>query len=240
MTKIFPKPGVLYLIPTPLLPETLYTLSPDVIRVLHQTHYYIVENARTARRFIKSTQPPYTIDTLHIVELDKHDSPDPRSLLIPAFEGNDIGILSEAGCPGIADPGSVIVQYAHAHDLRVIPLTGPSSILLALMASGLNGQRFQFHGYLTPKKDRIAVDLRKLEENSRKEGSTQIFIETPYRNMQVFEAALKVLMPTTLLCVAVDLTSEQEYIHTRTIGKWQISAVPELHKRPAVFCILAM
>ena len=198
----------MYLIPTSLVAGTLHGLNPEIVRILHQTTHYIVENARTARRFIKSTEPPYTIESLQIVELDKHQEDDPEKLLAPVFEGHDLGILSEAGCPGIADPGSAIVLYAHSEGIRVVPLTGPSSILLALMASGLNGQRFQFHGYLSPKKERIASGLANLSAE-------------------------------TFFCIAVDLTSEQEFVQTHTIGEWHTHPVPELHKHPAVFCILA-
>ncbi len=229
--------GVLYLIPVPLAPGSPDTLAPGTSRVIHRTTCFIVENARTARRFIKSTNPPYRVEALSITELDKHGSNDPAALLAPLFSGKNIGVMSEAGCPGIADPGSTLVHYAHDNGIRVVPLTGPSSILLALMASGLEGQRFQFHGYLSPKKAGLASDLRKLEDLARREKGTQIFIETPYRNLQIFEIALHVLAEDTMLCVAADLTGEEEWIRTFSIGQWKQLPKPDLHKRPAVFCI---
>jgi 16S rRNA (cytidine1402-2'-O)-methyltransferase len=231
------KKGTLYLIPVPLAPDALHTLSSQIIEVLHATQHFVVENARTSRRFIKSTNPPYPIDSLVITELDKHDLTDARKHLEPLFDGRHVGVLSEAGCPGIADPGSVLVRFAHAHQVRVVPLTGPSSILLALMASGMNGQQFHFHGYLSAKKGQLNNDLKRLEDLVRKDRATQIFIEAPYRNTQVFEIALQVLSDETALCLAIDLTAGTEWIRTMKIGAWKKYAVPELHKRPAVFLI---
>ncbi len=232
-------PGTLYLIPVPLYPGALQTLSSQVIQIIHATNYFIVEDARTARRFIKSTNPPSSIESLHIVELNKHAEDDPMILLSPLLEGNDVGLMSESGCPGIADPGSNLVLRAHERGIHVVPLTGPSSILLTLMASGMNGQHFQFHGYLSPKKDQIASDIRRLEEISRKYKATQIFIETPYRNQQVIETAIRTLAPATLFCVGVDLTSASEMVRTLPISKWKEVSLPELHKRPSVFCLEA-
>jgi 16S rRNA (cytidine1402-2'-O)-methyltransferase len=229
--------GILYLVPVPLAPGALHTLAPQVINVLHATHHFIVENARTARRFIKSTNPPYQIAALYITELSKHDQTDPAQHLAPLFAGHNVGILSEAGCPGIADPGSLLVQFAHAHGVNVVPLSGPSSICLALMASGMNGQRFQFHGYLSPKRDLLMIDLKRLEELARKDQATQIFIETPYRNTQVVETAFQVLSQDIVFCIAVDLTSDTEWTRTMQIKAWKAYALPELHKRPAVFCL---
>jgi len=231
--------GTLYLIPVPIASDALHTLAPEVVTVLHTTAHFIVESARTARRFIKTTQPPYQIDSLHIVELNKHAPDSPELLLRPLIAGHNVGILSEAGCPGIADPGSALVQYAHRAGIKVVPLTGPSSVLLALMASGLNGQRFQFHGYLSPKRDQLATELKQLEDLSRRDTATQIFIETPYRNTQVLETALRLLAETTLLSIAVDLTSPGEWIRTLEIRAWRTCAIPNLHKRPAVFCLSA-
>lgn len=231
--------GTLYLIPTPLINGALQTLSPHAIQVIHTLQYFIAEDARTARRFIKQTAPPYSIDSLNITELDKHDTNDSDVLLAPLMKGLDVGVLSEAGCPGIADPGSDLVIAAHEKGIHVAPLTGPSSIVLALMASGLNGQRFQFHGYLSPKKEQLTADLRRLEALSHKEHATQIFIETPYRNKQVIEAALNTLLPTTLFCIAADLSCETEFIRTLPIKEWRGMAMPELHKRPCVFLLLS-
>lgn len=229
----------LFLIPIPLIPGALQTLSPQVIDVVQRTQYFVVENARTARRFIKLTNPAHPIDHLHIVELDKHRQNLPAELLAPILEGRDIGMMSEAGCPGIADPGSELVRYAHEHGIRVAPLTGPSSIILALMASGMNGQQFQFHGYLPPKKEQMARALKRIEDVSRREKSTQIFIETPYRNQQIIDAALNVLSTSTLFCVAADLTAENEYVRTLAIAAWRQETLPDFQKRPAVFCLEA-
>lgn len=229
--------GRLYLIPVPLAGDALQTLSPQVITAIHGLRHFVVENARTARRFISTTNPPYRIDELEIVEIGKHDHGDPAELLAPLFGGLDMGMMSEAGCPGIADPGSELVRFAHEKRIKVIPLTGPSSILLALMASGLGGQQFSFHGYLAPKRDQLASDLRRLEGISAREHATQIFIETPYRNAQVMETALQVLGAETRFCVAVDLTSDTEWIRSMTIREWRQTEAPNLHKRPAVFCL---
>ena len=231
--------GTLYLIPTPLSPGAIQTLSPQVIEVIHKVQHYIAEDARTARRFIKLTAPPYTLDSIQITELDKHGNNDIGSLLLPLMKGIDTGVLSEAGCPGIADPGSELVMEAHAQGIRVVPLTGPSSVVLALMASGLNGQRFQFHGYLSPKKEQLPSDLRKLEALSQKDRATQVFIETPYRNKQILDAALKILLPNTLFCIAADLSSDTEFIRTLPIREWKGIVLPDLHKRPCVFCVFA-
>jgi 16S rRNA (cytidine1402-2'-O)-methyltransferase len=231
--------GALFLIPTPLMADAIQTLSPQLIAVVHRLQYFIVENARTARRFIKSTNPVHPIDTLQITELNKHTEDDLQALLAPLLEGNDVGVMSEVGCPGIADPGSKLVLRAHQHGVGVVPLTGPSSIILTLMASGMNGQRFHFHGYLSPKKEHLASDLRKLEEISRRDRATQIFIETPYRNQQVLEVAMKILSPSTLFCIGVDLTSETEMVRTFSISAWKKNPLPDLHKRPTVFCLEA-
>lgn len=231
------KTGSLFLIPVPLAEEALDSLSPYVMATIHRLRHFVAENARTARRFIRTTDPPYRIEELSIDEIGKHDPGDPAVLLAPLFEGFDVGIMSEAGCPGIADPGSSLVRFAHQNGVKVIPLTGPSSILLALMASGLGGQQFRFHGYLAPKRDKLTADLRRLESISGQESTTQIFIETPYRNTQVMETAMLVLNDNTLLSVAVDLTSPSEWIRTMPVREWKEAEVPDLHKRPAVFCL---
>lgn len=147
-----------------------------------------------------------------------------------------MGLLSEAGCPGVADPGAAVVQLAHQKSIEVVPLVGPSSLLLALMASGMNGQSFCFHGYLSAKKPELERDLKRLEQLSAKLKQTQLFIETPYRNGSMVEMTLKTLAPQTVFCIAVDLTLETQWIHTQTIQQWRKSAIPDLHKRPAVFC----
>lgn len=231
--------GQLILIPTPIGDNGLSTMLPETINVIHRLRTFIVENARTARRFISRTRPPYKISDLDIRQLDKHQQVTPGNMLEPIFSGHDIGLMSEAGCPAIADPGSRLVSFAHKHDIRVRPLVGPSSILLALMASGLNGQQFAFHGYLPAKKYLLDKKLPRLESASHKSGATQVFIEAPYRNKQILESALNTLNDSTSLCVACNLTTESEYIRTRTIVEWRNEGVPDLHKQPAVFLLSA-
>ena len=155
-----------------------------------------------------------------------------------AEEGHDIGLVSEAGCPGVADPGSEIVRMAYAKGIEVVPMVGPSSILLALMASGMNGQQFCFQGYLSPKKPQLQSELKRLEQTAKRHQQTQIFIETPYRNQALVEMALKTLSPNTQFCIACDLTSEQEYVQTKRVAEWRKSTLPDLHKRPTIFLLL--
>lgn len=229
--------GKLYLIPTPISEEGLHTIPVYVTERLHQLKYFIAERAKTARRFIKTTEPPQPISELEFYELNKRTSPEERSqFLEPALQGNDMGLLSEAGCPGVADPGAKVVAQAHRLGIRVVPLVGPSSILLALMASGMNGQSFAFHGYLSAKTPELVKDLKNLEQFARR-GQTQLFIEAPYRNRGVVEQALKILQPDTYFGIAMDLTAEAEYIKTLKVRNWQKEKLPEIHKRPAIFLI---
>jgi 16S rRNA (cytidine1402-2'-O)-methyltransferase len=233
------KKGTLYLIPTPLGDEGGAVLPEYVIQTIHQLEVFIVEKAKTARRYIKSTGHPKPISELIFVELNKRiDVSEWQNYLKAASEGKDIGMLSEAGCPGVADPGAEMAKLAHEKGLEVVPLVGPSSILLALMASGMNGQSFAFHGYLSPKRELVGKDLKRLEIQAKKAKQTQLFIETPYRNKQLVEQALKVLAPNTRFCIAMDLTLPQQFIKTKTIRDWKQSQLPDLHKRPAVFLLL--
>ena len=230
--------GKLYLIPTPLGATTEATIPPYVIQILHRLDYFIAERAKTARHFIKNTEPVKPFADLTFFELNKRTLPEElNTFLDPAKAGNDIGLLSEAGCPGVADPGAEVVKMAHQNDIEVIPLVGPSSILLALMASGMDGQSFAFQGYLSPKPFELAKDLKKLEQQSIKHRQTQIFIETPYRNNKLIEQAIKTLALNTRFCVAANLTTEQEYIKTRTIKGWKQQKAPDLHKVPVIFLI---
>jgi 16S rRNA (cytidine1402-2'-O)-methyltransferase len=237
-TAVGKKKGKLYLLPSPLGPDALHTLPAAAIAVLHSLTYLVAERARTARHFIKETRPPKPIGEYQIAELNEH-TPETElpGLLQPALQGHDLGMLSEAGCPGIADPGAALARIAHRHGVEVVPLTGPSSILLALMASGLNGQQFCFHGYLSPRPADLAKDLKRLEQAAARQQQTQLFIETPYRNKALFEQALASLQPGTLFCVAADLTLPTQYIKTLSIGDWRKSPQPDLHKRPAIFLI---
>jgi 16S rRNA (cytidine1402-2'-O)-methyltransferase len=231
--------GRLYLIPTPIAENSLHTIPPYVIERLHSLKYFIAERAKTARRFIKSTEPPHPIAELTFYELNKFTDANERSQYLDvALAGQDIGLLSEAGCPGVADPGAQIVAQAHQLGIRVVPLVGPSSILLALMASGMNGQSFAFHGYLSVKTPDLLKDLKRLEQAARN-GQTQLFIEAPYRNRNVVEQALKTLQPQTLLGIAVDLSSKDEYILSLSIAQWRKEKLPELHKRPAIFMLMS-
>jgi 16S rRNA (cytidine1402-2'-O)-methyltransferase len=230
--------GKLYLIPVPLGEGGENAIPAYVIEHLHRIKIFIAERARTARRFISATKPPHPIDELTFFEMDKHTPIEERAhFLKAADEGQDIGVLSEAGCPGVADPGTFIVQIAHEKGIEVVPLVGPSSILLGLMASGLNGQHFCFHGYLPPKKPDLVRELKFLEQRIFKHKQTQIFIETPYRNMGLIETAIQTLSPDILFCIAADLSLPTEYIQTLPIMKWRKTKVPDLHKRPAIFLI---
>ncbi len=230
--------GKLYLIPTPLGETSVETIPTYVIEILHRLDFFIAERAKTARHFIKSTNPRKAFSELSFSELNKHTLPEEiPSFLNPAMEGHDIGLLSEAGCPGVADPGAEIVKIAHQNNIEVVPLVGPSSILLALMASGMDGQSFAFQGYLSPKPFELAKDLKRLEQQSIKFKQTQIFIETPYRNNKLIEQAIKTLSPSTRFCIAANLTLETQFVKTRTIKHWRSKNPPTLHKVPSIFLI---
>lgn len=227
--------GKLYLVPCPIgeIPDTIPMATLERI---HSLKHYVAERAKTARQFLKTCQLPFPIQEVHVQELDKHGHNDPAKLLQPCLDGHAMGLLSEAGCPGVADPGSTIVARAHELGIEVIPLVGPSSLLLSLMASGLNGQKFIFHGYLSIDKEGLKRELKKYEQHSAKENCTQIAIETPYRNNRFVEMALSILEDSTLLTIACDLNNSQQFIQTKTIGKWKKAKIPDLHKKPTVFC----
>ena len=231
------KPGSLYLIPIPIAEGMLQTLSPEITTCTAQVTHYFAENLRTARRFLRSLHPTLVIDSLHFSEIDKHTGPD-TSLLRKWLKGGDnAGILSEAGCPGIADPGADLVAIAHQMGAQVIPLTGPNSLLLALMASGLNGQSFSFTGYIPVKDPMRSKRIKELEALSAKENQTQLFIETPYRNDALMADMLKHLNPKTRLCIAQNITAPDAFIKTRTMAEWS-KVIPQLGKSPAVFLLL--
>ena len=234
------KPSTLYLIPTPIAEDALHTLPPYALAVARRLEVFIVERAKTARHFIKSIGPERPLPELTFVELPDNRSADEAEavLLTAARAGRDVGLLSEAGCPGVADPGAAIVALAHREGLRVVPLVGPSSLLLALMASGMNGQRFAFHGYLSPKRPELAADLRRLEQLvARNDQQTQLFIETPYRSQMVLEVALEALRPDTRFCVAQDLTGAAELVRSLPVRDWKQRPMLALEKRPAVFLV---
>jgi 16S rRNA (cytidine1402-2'-O)-methyltransferase len=231
-------PGKVYLIPTVLSPDALQTIPAYITATVQPLRIFFVENERTARRYLKALDRNINIDELQLHPMHEHHPPDTTLAKKLLLEGHNIGIMSEAGCPAIADPGHLIVQVAHRINAAVIPLVGPNSILLSLMASGMNGQNFQFVGYLPVKPpDRIKT-LKELETVSQKKGQTQIFIEAPYRNNQLLKDILANCKDHTLLCIAADITGPEEYIRTRSIKEWK-TAVPELHKRPAIFLLYA-
>ncbi len=230
--------GVLYLIPTTLGDSDPFAvLPPATISVLQTLDYLIVEQIRTARRLLSRLHLAFRINGIQFFELNKHTSSmDIRSFLSPALDGKNIGLLSEAGTPCIADPGAVVVGLAHELKIKVVPLTGPSSLLLALMASGFNGQSFAFHGYLPIVVSERQQVVRQLEKQVDSIGTTQLFIETPFRNRSLFETLMLVCQPETLLCIAADLSLETEFIQTMTIKEWK-KKPPEIQKRPAVFLL---
>lgn len=230
--------GNLYLIPCPLgdVPP-LAVLPISVKETIERIDHYIVEHEKDARRFIKSIVPLKKQPDLKFQEINKFTTPDEiPAMLNPCLEGFDVGVISDAGCPGIADPGARAVHYAHEKGIRVIPLVGPSSILLAMMASGLNGQNFAFNGYLPIEKDQRKAELKRLEKISKEFDQSQLFIETPYRNNQMLQSLLETLSSQTRICVACDITLPSEYIKTTTVEQWKKRKV-DLHKRPTLFII---
>jgi len=232
--------GILYLIPCTLgdVPAVL-VLPQHVIEVARRLKYFIVEQPKSARQFLSSLGSEHPIRSLHLSTLNEHTNPkELPGLLAPLEAGEDLGIISEAGCPGIADPGADLVLLAHRKGIRVVPLVGPSSILLAMMASGLNGQCFAFHGYLPIAEPERNKAIAALEAESIRRKQTQLFIETPYRNEKLFSALLAHCRPQTLLCVATDLTLPSEQILTRSIAQWKSHPIPRLNKHPSMFLLL--
>lgn len=232
--------GKLYLLPTVIAPDTHeQTLPPAVKATVNKLKYFLAENVRTARRFLSAWQLEQPISSLHFEVLDKRTTEDElQRLFTPIRQGEDMGVMSEAGCPGVADPGALAVAYAHRHQVEVVPLVGPSSFLLALMGSGFSGQSFTFHGYLPIDKGQRIKAIKRLEKQSQEWEQTQIFMETPYRNNQLLEALLKSCRPKTRLCIARNLTGVDEMLKTRTIQAWK-SHKPDLHKVPVVFLLSA-
>lgn len=228
----------LYLIPNLLGNEDFKRSLPDFnLEILRRTQIFVVENEKSARKFIKTVLPAKKQADLEIHILDKNTSAEELFELSKLFErGAPIGIISEAGLPAIADPGSQLVQLAHERGIQVIPLVGPSSILLALMASGMNGQQFKFHGYLPIEKMERKKAIQKLEQESKSSNCTQIFMETPYRNNQLLEDLIRYCQPSTFLCVAANLTMEDEFILTQSIKSWAKKKT-DFHKKPAIFLL---
>jgi len=234
-------PGTLYLIPSTLGDVTPQdTLPAGTLAVLARLDRLIVETPKQARRFLKATGMDFARALLAFETLNEH-TPDTAlpALLLPVEQGRDTGLLSDAGCPAVADPGARLVRLAHARNVPVVPLAGPSALLLALMASGLNGQRFAFHGYLPVDSGDRARAIVALERDSRTHDRTQIMIEAPYRNGRLYAALLTACAPATRLCVAVDLTLPEQSISTRTIDQWRRMPPPAIDRRPAVFVLYA-
>lgn len=235
------RPGTLYLIPVPLGPASPEAVLPaPVLERIRPLTHFVVENAKSARAFLKTVGTVRPLQELQLAELNEHTRHDAIDrLLQPLREGEDLGLVSEAGCPAVADPGADLVALAQREGIRVVPLIGPSSLLLALMASGLNGQRFAFHGYLPAKEPERQKALRELEAESRKRRQTQIFIETPYRNLQMLDSLVRTCQPATRITIATDLTLPGETILTRTAAAWKKETPPDIERRPTVFLLLA-
>lgn len=230
--------GKLYLIPT-LLGDNppLEVLPISIKKVIELVDSYIVENEKSARHFIKRVSPKKSQPKLHLQVLNKYtESIEIMNFLDPCKQGKNMGLLSEAGCPGVADPGAEIVKLAHQNNIQVVPLVGPSSIILAMMSSGMNGQSFAFNGYLPIDKQERKSALKKFERRSQEENQSQIFIETPYRNNKLLEDLCQVLHPQTKICVACDLTLPSEYIKTMPAKHWKTTKI-DFHKRPSIFII---
>ena len=230
--------GKLYLIPVTLGDtEPLEVLPISIKKTVERIDHYIVENEKSARRFIKKISSGKVQSKLHISVLNKFTEPQELpGFLTPCSQGQDIGIISEAGCPGIADPGADVVRIAHEKNIQVVPLVGPSSITLALMASGMNGQNFAFNGYLPIEAGEKKAAIKRLEKISRDTGQSQLFIETPYRNTKLLAELINALHPNTQICVACDVTLPTEYILTQSAAAWKKTKI-ELHKRPAIFIL---
>ena len=229
----------LYLIPTPIAENALHTLPAYAVEQVRQLDVFIAERAKTARHFIKSLSPLKPLQEMIFTEIGENQTlEDAEATFFDAVKaGKDIGLLSEAGCPGVADPGAAIVAIAHREGIKVVPLVGPSSLLLALMASGMNGQRFSFHGYLPAKRPELAKELRRLENMARQNDQTQLFIETPYRAQMVLEVALETLQADTVFGMAQDITGAAENILSVPVGAWIKLKLKPMDKLPAVFLV---
>lgn len=231
--------GTLYMIPCPIADTPPYDVLPQGNReIIRSLDYFIVENVRSARRFLSAAGIGRSIDGLLFAELNEHTrQQDIEQLIEPLLQGCSAGVISEAGVPGVADPGAAVAALAHDRGIRVVPLVGPSSILLSLMASGQNGQSFAFVGYLPVKPAERARALRALEKRAFAEGQSQIFIEAPYRNIKLLEQILSVCSPQTILTVASDITSEGEFILSRSIAMWRTEPLPDIGRKPTIFIL---
>jgi 16S rRNA (cytidine1402-2'-O)-methyltransferase len=227
------KKGIVYLIPSLLDEDGTNAIPSYIIDAVKKCQVFFVENERTARRYLKKLWKEIVIDNYEWYPVEENETFKKK-----LKDGKTIGIISEAGCPGVADPGQSLIEIAHKMNVEVKPLVGPNSILLALMASGMNGQQFQFLGYLPIENQERIKAIKELEIESKKKNCTQIFIETPYRNNQLFESVLKTCKDTTRLCIAANLTSPKEFIQTKTIAEWKNNKT-DLHKQPVIFCLLS-
>ena len=238
------KLGTLYLIPVTLGDDNISdllpkSLPPEVIATAQKLEHFVVESEKPARQFLSAIKTAKPVRELSFNLLNEHTlDKDVAALLAPLLAGHDVGLMSDAGCPGIADPGAKLVALAHQKGIKVVPFVGPSSILLSLMASGLNGQQFAFLGYLPVDKTARIAKLKEIEKRSQTHNETQIFIETPYRNMQMLEAILSTCHANTRLCIACHVSLPDEMIVTKCISEWKQSALPDLHKKPTVFLLL--
>jgi 16S rRNA (cytidine1402-2'-O)-methyltransferase len=234
-----PSPGTLYVIPTTLGAERPEAVVPaGTLQVARRLRHYVAETPKVTRQFLKALEHPTPMQDIAIAELSEHTPADQvAALLAPALAGFDLGLVSDAGCPGVADPGALLVAAAHRAGVPVVPLAGPSSILLALMASGLDGQAFAFHGYLPVKADARGVAIKTLDEAVARTGATQIFIETPYRNDALLDALVAACRPATMLTLAIDLTLASEQVLSRPLAQWRKLPRPVLAKRPTVFLL---
>lgn len=230
--------GSLYLIPTTLGESPLSYVIPEQARAICSSlTTFVAENPKTARQYLKLMGTATPLQDIVIFTLDKHTRAEQlEQFLLPALNGKDIGLLSEAGCPAVADPGALLVRLAHKKGIKIVPLVGPSSILLALMASGMNGQAFAFHGYLPIQKAERCKKIAELERESAARNQTQIFIEAPYRNQPLLEDIVQTCEPGTELCIATDITLESEHIETRRISEWR-GKLPEINKKPTIFLL---
>jgi 16S rRNA (cytidine1402-2'-O)-methyltransferase len=230
--------GTLYLIPVPLAAGPVdASLPPHTLDITRRLNTFVVEHSKTARAWLKAMGHPGPMQAVTMLELSEHTpAKELPNLLAPLLAGEDLGLMSEAGCPGVADPGSALVALAHQKGVEVIPLVGPSSLLLALMGSGLNGQQFAFNGYLPVAAEERGKAIKHLEQLAQK-GQTQLFIETPYRGAALFKALLETLTPGTRLTLAIELTGPGQMLKTFTVSAWKKQPPPDLDKRPAVFLI---
>lgn len=232
------KLGAIFLLPVPIYENATQTLPTQTVDTILSLRYFIAERAKTARQHLKLFNPEIDFKSIEVVEMsEKSPTVDYGWLHKTLHTGENVGVMSEAGTPCVADPGNTIVAWAHKNGFKVVPFTGPNAIILALMASGLNGQNFSFVGYISAKSGEMERAIKKLEETSHRLRQTQIFIETPYRNVALFQNLLRTLSSTTQLCVASKITAPEEFIETHTISVWKTKLEPSIHKEPAIFLI---